>query len=170
MNFTADVVLLFLSFVLKFASFFLKNADQSIAMTCFPFHYGEKKEEPISVNSASGRSNSSTNGEDDVKRSGSEFNSSKGPSDHSTESLRRTTVPSLSQRPSNLKVFTVPELKSATKSFSRSVMLGEGGFGCVYKGSIKSGDDPNKKIDVAVKQLGKRGVQVCIILCFRLCT
>ncbi|KAI9086275.1 hypothetical protein K1719_031729 [Acacia pycnantha] len=127
-------------------------------MKCFRFHSGEKKEEPTSIKSASGRSNSSTNAEDDVRRSGSELNS-KDTTENSTESLRRTAMPSLSQRPSNLKVFTVPELKSATKNFSRSVMLGEGGFGCVYKGFIKNGDDPNKKIEVAVKQLGKRGVQ-----------
>ncbi|KAK7382723.1 hypothetical protein VNO80_01748 [Phaseolus coccineus] len=48
-------------------------------------------------------------------------------------------------------VFTVPELKTATKSFSREVMLGDGGFGCVYKGLIKSVDDPSTRIEVAVK-------------------
>jgi hypothetical protein len=66
----------------------------------------------------------------------------------------------MSQRPSNLRVFTVSELKSATKNFSRSVMLGEGGFGCVYQGVIRSVDDPSRRIEVAVKQLSKRGVQV----------
>ncbi|GMJ02990.1 PATTERN-TRIGGERED IMMUNITY (PTI) COMPROMISED RECEPTOR-LIKE CYTOPLASMIC KINASE 1, PBS1-Like 39 [Hibiscus trionum] len=65
----------------------------------------------------------------------------------------------MSQRPSNLRVFTVSELKSATKNFSRSAMVGEGGFGCVYKGFIKSPDDSSQKIEVAVKQLGKRGLQ-----------
>ncbi|KAB1223706.1 hypothetical protein CJ030_MR2G004712 [Morella rubra] len=38
--------------------------------------------------------------------------------DPSTESLRRTSFPILSQRPSNLRVFTVSELKSATRNFS----------------------------------------------------
>ncbi|KAA8516561.1 hypothetical protein F0562_016933 [Nyssa sinensis] len=66
---------------------------------------------------------------------------------------------SLSQRPSNLKVFTFSELKTATNNFSRTVKLGEGGFGCVYKGVIKSSENPLKDIDVAVKQLGKRGSQ-----------
>ncbi|KAF7818634.1 serine/threonine-protein kinase PCRK1-like [Senna tora] len=127
-------------------------------MKCFPFYHGEKKEEPKSIKLASGLSNSSFNAEDDVRRSGSEFNS-KVASENSTDSQRRTALPSLSQKPSNLKVFTVSELKSATKNFSRSVMLGEGGFGCVYKGLIKSVEDPSRKIEVAVKQLGKRGMQ-----------
>lgn len=130
-------------------------------MKCFPFHYGEKKEEPKSMQSASGRSYNSTSAEDDVKRSGSELNS-KDASENSTESLRRNALPSLAQKPSNLRVFTVSELKLATKNFSRSDMLGEGGFGCVYKGLIKSVEDPSRKIEVAVKQLGKRGTQARI--------
>jgi hypothetical protein len=39
-------------------------------------------------------------------------------------------------------------------------MLGEGGFGCVYQGVIRSVDDQSRRIEVAVKQLSKRGVQV----------
>ncbi|XP_020972423.1 probable serine/threonine-protein kinase PBL19 isoform X2 [Arachis ipaensis] len=105
-----------------------------------------------------GRSNMSTYVEGEMKRSGSELNS-QDVSDNSTDSFRRNAFPSMSQRPSNLRVFSVSELKSATKNFSRSVMLGEGGFGCVYKGLIKSADDPSRKIEVAVKQLGKRGIQ-----------
>ncbi|GFP90788.1 probable receptor-like protein kinase at5g15080 [Phtheirospermum japonicum] len=58
-----------------------------------------------------------------------------------------------------LKVFTLSELKQATRNFSTSAKLGEGGFGCVFKGFINGSDDPAKKIDVAIKQLGKRGEQ-----------
>ncbi|KAK7345544.1 hypothetical protein VNO77_16149 [Canavalia gladiata] len=124
-------------------------------MKCFPLYYGEKKRFP----SLWGRSNSSTYVDTEMKRSGSELNSQDA-SDNSTDSLRRNAFPSLSQRPSNLRVFTVSELKSATKNFNRSVMLGEGGFGCVFKGLIKkSVDDPSTKIEVAVKQLGRRGIQ-----------
>ncbi|KAJ0244014.1 Serine/threonine-protein kinase PCRK2 [Hirschfeldia incana] len=66
---------------------------------------------------------------------------------------------SLPARENNLREFSITDLKSATKNFSRSVMIGEGGFGCVYWGTIKSLEDPSKKIEVAVKQLGKRGLQ-----------
>ncbi|KAK6126207.1 hypothetical protein DH2020_040050 [Rehmannia glutinosa] len=51
------------------------------------------------------------------------------------------------------------ELKQATRNFSNTAKLGEGGFGCVFKGVIKSSDDSAKKLDVAIKQLGKRGLQ-----------
>ncbi|KAJ1392268.1 Protein kinase-like domain superfamily, partial [Sesbania bispinosa] len=129
-----------------------------VAMKCFPFYFGEKKDDLKNLQSISGRSNSSTYAGGEVKRTGSELNSLDA-SDNSTDSLRRNAFPNLSQRPSNLRVFTVSELKSATKNFSRSVMLGEGGFGCVYKGSIKSVDDPSRKTEVAVKQLGRRGIQ-----------
>lgn len=134
-------------------------------MNCFPFYYGEKKDDLKSLQSLSGRSNSSTYVEGVVKRSNSELNSQSA-SDSSSGSLRRNAFPSLSQRPSNLRVFTVSEMKSATKNFGRSVMLGEGGFGCVYKGSIKSVDDPSRKIEIAVKQLGRRGIQVRVCILF----
>ncbi|CAN6462571.1 unnamed protein product [Victoria cruziana] len=68
--------------------------------------------------------------------------------------------PSFSQRPnSNLRVFSFLELKAATKNFNRSLMVGEGGFGCVYRGSLKSLDDPSSKLEVAVKQLNRKGLQ-----------
>ncbi|KAJ0624606.1 putative protein kinase RLK-Pelle-RLCK-VIIa-2 family [Helianthus annuus] len=58
-------------------------------------------------------------------------------------------VPSLAHKPSNLRVFTIAELKAATKNFS--TMIGEGGFGTVYKGLIKKLDHPVDEIHVAVK-------------------
>ncbi|KOM35343.1 hypothetical protein LR48_Vigan02g149300 [Vigna angularis] len=141
----------------------MQSSSNQVAMKCFPFYFGEKKDGPKSLQSISGRSNISTTVEAEMRRSGSELNSMDA-SDASTDSLRRNAFPSLSQRPSNLRVFTVPELKTSTKSFSRSVMLGEGGFGCVYKGLIKSVDDPSTRIEVAVKQLGRRGIQASSFL------
>lgn len=128
-------------------------------MKCFFFSLGDKKDESKNTKSTSLQSTiNATFTDDETRRSGSELNS-QNVSDASTESLRRMSFPNFSQRPSNLRVFTVSELKSATKNFSRSVMVGEGGFGCVYKGLIKSTEDPSTKLEVAVKQLSKRGLQ-----------
>nr|XP_043636942.1 serine/threonine-protein kinase PCRK1 [Erigeron canadensis] len=59
----------------------------------------------------------------------------------------------------DLRVFNFAELKSATKGFNRSLMIGEGGFGCVYKGVIIGGDIDGCDLDVAVKQLNRNGFQ-----------
>lgn len=131
-------------------------------MKCFTFSSGDKKDEPKSPKSISARSTNSASIEGEVKRFWPESNSQNA-SDTSTESLRRTSFPSLSQKPSNLRVFTVSELKSATKNFTRSAMIGEGRFGFVYKGLIKSAEDSSGKIEVAVKQLGRRGLQARLI-------
>ncbi|RDY08843.1 putative serine/threonine-protein kinase PBL19, partial [Mucuna pruriens] len=60
----------------------------------------------------------------------------------------------------SFRVFTLQELRDATNSFNRMLKLGEGGFGSVYKGSIKpphgQGADP---IPVAIKKLNTRGFQ-----------
>ena len=56
----------------------------------------------------------------------------------------------------DLKVFTYGELKLATKGFSRALLIGEGGFGSVYRGVV---DGFDSKINVAVKQLNRQGLQ-----------
>ncbi|XP_039028357.1 serine/threonine-protein kinase PCRK1-like isoform X1 [Hibiscus syriacus] len=70
----------------------------------------------------------------------------------------------LTQRRANdLRVFTFAELKSATRGFSRTLLIGEGGFGCVYRGAVKVSDEANggrdSKLDVAIKQLNRHGFQ-----------
>ena len=60
----------------------------------------------------------------------------------------------------NLRIFTFAELKSATKSFRPETVLGEGGFGKVYKGWIDV--NPSKgstAMVVAVKKLNPESVQ-----------
>ncbi|KAA8523704.1 hypothetical protein F0562_010127 [Nyssa sinensis] len=52
------------------------------------------------------------------------------------------------------QIFTYRELNVATKNFNSEFLLGEGGFGRVYKGHIQS-----KNQDVAVKQLDRNGFQ-----------
>lgn len=127
-------------------------------MKCFPFRNGATKAELQARLSASVRSNSTTSTERDMRRSGSEFNSG-DVTDSGTDSVGRPQYPSFSQRPINLRVFTFSELRNATKNFSWSLMVGEGGFGCVYRGTIKSIDDPDAKIEIAVKQLNRKGLQ-----------
>lgn len=128
------------------------------AMKCFSFSSGDKKDEQKTTKSMSVLSSISSFTDRELKKSGSELNSL-NVSDASAESIGRTSYPSLPQRPSNLRVFTIQDLKAATKNFSHSLMIGEGGFGHVYKGVIKSLEDPTRKIVVAVKQLGRRGTQ-----------
>ncbi|KAK8666083.1 hypothetical protein V6N13_006235 [Hibiscus sabdariffa] len=126
-------------------------------MKCFKFLSWRKEDEPKTSTAVSTQSKNSTFTNRKIRKSRSELNSQNV--SRISQSIRRSSFPNMSQRPSNLRVFTVSELKSATKNFSRSAMLGEGGFGCVYKGFIKSPDDSSQKIEVAVKQLGKRGSQ-----------
>lgn len=130
-------------------------------MKCFQFSNGEKKEAKT-MKSTSNRSYASELTEREMRRSGSEF-SSQNVSDLSTESLGRAMYPNLSQRQINLRVFTFRELKSATRNFNRSLMLGEGGFGCVYRGAIRSSEDPSSKLEIAVKKLNTKGIQACLL-------
>lgn len=43
------------------------------------------------------------------------------------------------QKPHGGKIFTLAELSKATKKFSPSCMIGQGGFGTVYKGKLQDG-------------------------------
>ncbi|XP_019187029.1 PREDICTED: probable receptor-like protein kinase At5g47070 [Ipomoea nil] len=129
-----------------------------MTMRCFLFHNDEKDEEPKIVKSTPVLSSCSGFSDHDVKHSNLE-SSSQNASDTSTESRGRTQFPSMSERPSNLRDFSFSELKSATKNFNRSTKIGEGGFGPVYKATIKNSEDPASRVDVAVKQLSRRGLQ-----------
>ncbi|XP_073148408.1 probable serine/threonine-protein kinase PBL23 isoform X2 [Henckelia pumila] len=54
----------------------------------------------------------------------------------------------------SVDIFTFRDLCAATHNFKPDTLIGEGGFGRVYKGHIQS-----KNIDVAVKQLDRNGFQ-----------
>ncbi|XP_059670310.1 serine/threonine-protein kinase PBL34-like [Cornus florida] len=64
---------------------------------------------------------------------------------------------------SQLRKFTFNELKSATRNFRPESLLGQGGFGCVFKGWInENGTTPVKAgtgLTVAVKTLNHDGLQ-----------
>ncbi|KAJ1408173.1 Serine-threonine/tyrosine-protein kinase, catalytic domain [Sesbania bispinosa] len=61
---------------------------------------------------------------------------------------------------SNVDIFTYEELRLATKHFRPDLILGEGGFGVVYKGviddSVRAG---YKSTEVAIKELNREGFQ-----------
>ena len=57
----------------------------------------------------------------------------------------------LAEKPNMLRVFTVAELTAATNNFDRAWNIGEGGFGRVYRGAVKSLEHPFDEIPVAVK-------------------
>ncbi|XP_059444384.1 probable serine/threonine-protein kinase PBL19 [Corylus avellana] len=59
----------------------------------------------------------------------------------------------------NLRVFSYSELRQATNNFNRLLKIGEGGFGNVYKGSIKPAEGNGDPIMVAIKKLNKDGLQ-----------
>jgi len=65
-------------------------------------------------------------------------------------------VPPPSPRPDGLRTFTDDELFAATNGFAAGRVLGEGGFGRVFRGALLSGA---AVADVAVKLLDREGMQ-----------
>ncbi|KAF6172686.1 hypothetical protein GIB67_042009 [Kingdonia uniflora] len=62
--------------------------------------------------------------------------------------------------PDTVIAFTLFELETITKSFRSDYILGEGGFGTVYKGYIDDNDRVGlKSLPVAVKVLNRQGLQ-----------
>ncbi|THU44607.1 hypothetical protein C4D60_Mb02t09150 [Musa balbisiana] len=63
----------------------------------------------------------------------------------------------------NLKDFAFSDLKSATRNFRADSLIGEGGFGCVYKGWIDeqslAPSKPGSGMVVAIKKLKPEGFQ-----------
>ncbi|TYI54579.1 hypothetical protein E1A91_D11G085100v1 [Gossypium mustelinum] len=59
----------------------------------------------------------------------------------------------------NLRVFSFSELKQATRDFNLLHKIGEGGFGSVYKGTIRPAGGNGQPFEVAIKKLNKNGLQ-----------
>ncbi|TYI48785.1 hypothetical protein E1A91_D13G271600v1 [Gossypium mustelinum] len=141
-----------------------------MVMKCFHFTNGEGRDEGEDVSGGGGvvsrmsskvtwtRSLSVASSSADTRRS--EFDSESTRDFASAASFCEF----LTQRRANdLRVFTFAELKSATRGFSRALLIGEGGFGCVYRGAVDVSDEVNggrySKLDVAIKQLNRHGFQ-----------
>lgn len=64
---------------------------------------------------------------------------------------------------SNIKSFSFGELKTATRNFRPDSVLGEGGFGCVFKGWIDeqtfAAAKPGTGLVIAAKRLNTEGFQ-----------
>lgn len=61
---------------------------------------------------------------------------------------------------SDVEIFAFEEMKFATKNFRPDLILGEGGFGVVYKGFIDKNVRPGfKTMQVAIKELNREGFQ-----------
>ncbi|POO03111.1 Tyrosine-protein kinase [Trema orientale] len=58
-----------------------------------------------------------------------------------------------------LRVFSFQELREATNGFNRLLKLGEGGFGSVYKGTIRPVNGQGNPIVVAIKKLNQHSLQ-----------
>ncbi|KAL5733222.1 hypothetical protein ACOSQ2_032914 [Xanthoceras sorbifolium] len=93
--------------------------------------------------------------------------SSKDGNGKSGSSSRISSVPSRTEgeilQSSNLKSFSFNELKTATRNFRPDSVLGEGGFGCVFKGWIDENTfaaaRPGTGLVIAVKRLNQDGFQ-----------
>ncbi|KAM3694041.1 hypothetical protein ACJW31_07G030600 [Castanea mollissima] len=80
----------------------------------------------------------------------------------SSNSLAPKNVHDLRENPvnSNVDIFTYEEMRLATKRFRPDLILGEGGFGIVYKGVIDENVRPGyTSTQVAIKELNREGFQ-----------
>lgn len=87
--------------------------------------------------------------------------------DNSASKLSTRSLPSprsmaelYKEREHNLRVFSWQELKEATNGFSRMLKIGEGGFGSVYRGTVRPADRRGEPLVVAIKKLNRLGLQV----------
>ena len=57
-------------------------------------------------------------------------------------------------QPLSCRYFTYRELEAASQNWSASHIIGDGGFGRVYRGSLSNGKP------IAIKRLDRHGLQV----------
>ncbi|XP_073283751.1 serine/threonine-protein kinase PBL27-like [Primulina huaijiensis] len=126
-------------------------------MGCLPC-FGSSKKEGIGNNSGvkevpkkeSFKDCSAAQSNNHVNRLSSDKSKSRG----SNDSKREASIPKEPTANIAAQTFTFRELAVATKNFRPECLLGEGGFGRVYKGRLESTGQV-----VAVKQLDRNGLQ-----------
>ncbi|KAL3812825.1 hypothetical protein ACJIZ3_014093 [Penstemon smallii] len=125
-------------------------------MGCFPCFGSSKKEgnnnngvKQVSKNE-SFKEGSATQSNSHVNRVGSD----KSRSQNSNDSKKESSIPKEPTAHIAAQTFTFRELAAATKNFRQECLLGEGGFGRVYKGRLETTGQV-----VAVKQLDRNGLQ-----------
>ncbi|XXG54209.1 hypothetical protein AAC387_Pa03g2153 [Persea americana] len=129
---------------------------------CFPCFESSNKEEEEDVEGRNGVKG----GDEGNKEFGKEgsaavnrVNSDKSKSLNGTDSKKERKEASITKEAPNVHIaaaqtFTFRELAAATNNFKQECLLGEGGFGRVYKGRLESTGQV-----VAVKQLDRNGLQ-----------
>ncbi|KAJ6394181.1 hypothetical protein OIU77_023413 [Salix suchowensis] len=112
-------------------------------MKCFYFFKGKK-----------GQANSAPELRDQSK------SNSPSPSRTAKSLPSPRSVPELyKEKEHNLRVFSFQELREATNGFNRLLKIGEGGFGSVYKGTVRPASGQGDPIVVAIKKLNNHGLQ-----------
>ncbi|KAK6935068.1 Serine-threonine/tyrosine-protein kinase, catalytic domain [Dillenia turbinata] len=115
-------------------------------MNCFGFFKDSSKTNKENSTSSAPKTNKEKSS-NQVSKSCSSLSSPRGISDLYKE------------KENSLRVFSLSELRTATNNFNRLLKIGEGGFGSVYKGSIKPANGQGDPIVVAIKKLNKNGFQ-----------
>ena len=88
-----------------------------------------------------------------ISSSGPSYNAKQNLKHHGSPAAAAATQSHHKASSNNLTMFTYEELARASNGFSVSNLVGEGGFGCVFKGSLSDGKA------VAIKQLRLGGGQ-----------
>ncbi|GKV10756.1 hypothetical protein SLEP1_g22076 [Rubroshorea leprosula] len=116
-------------------------------MKCFCFFFKDKSKNKREANS------------DTVLKDKSKSENSARNGSHRSQPSPRTIPELYRENEHNLRVFSYEDLRDATHCFNRMLKLGEGGFGSVYKGTIKPADGQGEPTVVAIKKLNKLGLQ-----------
>ncbi|KAJ3672410.1 hypothetical protein LUZ60_007131 [Juncus effusus] len=132
-------------------------------MGCFSFKSKPKSKShdsksPKSTSTPSPKSSKANPKKSDNSSQNSNSNQSLNKSVPSTPT--RSSIPALyEERGQKLRAFEFEELRIATNGFNRALKVGEGGFGTVYKGFLRSQDLKGRRIEIAVKRLKPRSLQ-----------